>query len=100
MINFNSFLWFQVCDVELKDLRACVELVLPMQCDTRGCEMTEEDMKSLLEVTRYKVPLQELHVVYNESGDFDQTALALEHLRWECLHVALPLSDIYLTINI
>lgn len=82
MINFNSFLWFQVCNLELKDLKACVELVLPMQCDTRGCEMTEEDMKSLLEVTQYKVPLQELHVVYNESGDFDQTALALEHLRW------------------
>lgn len=63
-----------------------MDLVLPMQCDTRGCELTEEDMKSLLEVTQYKVPLQELQVVYNESGDFDQTALALEHLRCECLH--------------
>lgn len=77
-----------------------MELVLPMQCDTRGCEMTEEDMKSLLEVTQCKVPLQELQVVYNESGDFDQTALALEHLRWECLHEALTLSDVYLIINI
>lgn len=77
-----------------------MELVLPMQCDTRGCEMTEEEMKSLLEVTQCKVPLQELQVVYNESGDFDQTALALEHLRWERLHIVLALSDVYLIINI
>ncbi|XP_011607889.2 SHC SH2 domain-binding protein 1 [Takifugu rubripes] len=77
----------EVCNVELKDLKACVELVLPMQCDTRGCEMTEEDMKSLLEVTQCKVPLQELQVVYNESGDFDQTALALEHLRFFYKHI-------------
>lgn len=74
-----------MCNIEFKDFKACVDLVLPMQCDTRGCELTEEDMKSLLEVTQYKVPLQDLHVVYNESGDFDQTALALEHLRCECL---------------
>lgn len=51
-----------------------------MQCETRGCELTEESMKALLEATLHKVPLLELAVVY-ESGDFDQTALALEHLR-------------------
>ncbi|XP_052316727.1 SHC SH2 domain-binding protein 1-like [Oncorhynchus keta] len=34
--------------------------------------------------TLHKVPLQELQVVFDESGDFDQTALALEHLRqWD-----------------
>lgn len=68
--------------MDLKDLKACVRLVLPLQCDTRGCELTEEAMESLLEATQHKVPLQELHVVYEVSGDFDQTALALEHLRW------------------
>lgn len=73
-----------MCNIELKDLKACVELVLPMQCEAKNCEITEEDMKTLLEVTQYKVPLQELEVVYEESGDFDQTALALEHLRWDC----------------
>lgn len=54
-----------------------------MQCDTRDFELAEEAMKSLLEATQHKVPLQELKVVYEQSGDFDQTALALEHLRWD-----------------
>ncbi|XP_060924497.1 SHC SH2 domain-binding protein 1 [Limanda limanda] len=77
----------EVHDVVLKDLKACVKLVLPMQCDTRGCELSEEAMNSLLEATQHKIPLQELHVVYEESGDFDQTALALEHLRFFYNHV-------------
>lgn len=81
-----------MCNIELKDLKACVELVLPMQCEAKGCEITEEAMKTLLEATQCKVPLQELQVVYEESGDFDQTAIALEHLRWG-LHVELVLSD-------
>lgn len=69
-------------DVDFKDLKACVALVLPMQCETRGCELTEDAMKSLLEATQQKVPLLELKVVYELSGEFDQTALALEHLRY------------------
>lgn len=73
--------------MELKDLKACVRLVLPLQCDTRGCELTEDAMLSLLEATQHKVLLQELHVVYEESGDFDQTALALEHLRFTLMLV-------------
>lgn len=67
--------------MEVKDLKARLRLVLPLQCDTRGCELNEEAMTSLLEATQHKVPLQELQVVYEESGDFDQTALALEHVR-------------------
>uniref|UniRef100_A0A8C9ZYK1 SHC SH2-domain binding protein 1 n=1 Tax=Sander lucioperca TaxID=283035 RepID=A0A8C9ZYK1_SANLU len=77
----------EVCDVDLKDLKACVRLVLPLQCDTKGCELTEEAMKSLLEATEHKVPLQELQVVYEQSGDFDHTALALEHLRFFYKHI-------------
>lgn len=77
----------EVCDVDLKDLKACVRLVLPLQCDTRGCELTEEAMKSLLEATQHRVALQQLHVVYDQSGDFDQTALALEHLRFFYIHI-------------
>lgn len=69
-------------DVDYKELKACVSLVLPLQCDTRGYDLTEEAMKSLLEATRHKISLDELQVVYDESGDFDMTALALEHLRW------------------
>lgn len=62
-----------------------MELVLPIQLDARGSELTEDAMKTLLEATQYKVPLQELQVVYEETGEFDQTALALEHLRWDCM---------------
>ncbi|KAM4593720.1 SHC SH2 domain-binding protein 1 isoform 2-T2 [Odontesthes bonariensis] len=77
----------EVRDLDLKDQKACVKLVLPLHCDTRGCELTEEAMNSLLEATQHKVPLKELQVVYDESGDFDQTALALEHLRFFYEHI-------------
>ncbi|XP_049418197.1 SHC SH2 domain-binding protein 1 [Epinephelus fuscoguttatus] len=77
----------EVCDVDWKDLKACVKLALPLQCDTRGCELTEDAMTSLLEATQHKVPLQELLVVYEQSGDFDQTALAVEHLRFFYKHI-------------
>nr|XP_055064126.1 SHC SH2 domain-binding protein 1 [Misgurnus anguillicaudatus] len=77
----------EVVDVDCKELKAKVELVVPMQCETRGCELTEESMKDLLEATLHKVPLLELCVVYDESGEFDQTALALEHLRFFYKHI-------------
>lgn len=77
----------EVQDVDFKDLKACVALVLPMQCETRGCELTEDAMKCLLEATQQKVPLLELNVVYELSGEFDQTALALEHLRFFYTHI-------------
>lgn len=72
----------EVQDVDYKDLKAIVKLVLPLQCEARGCELNEDAMKALLEATQHKVALQELQVVYEESGDFDQTALAIEHLRF------------------
>uniref|UniRef100_A0AAQ4NZN5 SHC SH2-domain binding protein 1 n=2 Tax=Gasterosteus aculeatus aculeatus TaxID=481459 RepID=A0AAQ4NZN5_GASAC len=84
--NFFDVL-VEVCDLDLKDLKACVKLVLPLQCETRGCELTEEAMKSLLEATQHRLPLQELLVVYEQSGDFDLTALALEHLRFFYTHI-------------
>lgn len=77
--------------MDFKNLKACVELVLPLQCDCRGCELNEDAMKSLLDATQHKVPLHELQVVYDESGDFDQTAIALEHLRWKSTELILCL---------
>ncbi|XP_052009953.1 SHC SH2 domain-binding protein 1 [Xyrauchen texanus] len=76
-----------VVDVDCKELKAKVELVQPMQCETRGCELNEESMKALLEATLHKVPLLDLSVTFDESGDFDQTALALEHLRFFYKHI-------------
>lgn len=77
----------EIQDVDFKDLKAIVHLVLPMQCETKGCELNEENMKSLLEATQHQVPLRELHVVYEVSGEFDQTALAVEHLRFFYKHI-------------
>lgn len=77
----------EIQDIDFKDLKAIVCLVLPMQCEAKGCELNEENMKSLLEATQHQVPLKELHVVYEESGEFDQTALAIEHLRFFYKHI-------------
>lgn len=77
----------EVCDVDFKDLKARVRLVLPLRCETRGCELNEEAMKCLLVATQHQVPLLELHPVYDESGNFDETALAIEHLRFFNKHI-------------
>ncbi|CAL1603297.1 unnamed protein product [Knipowitschia caucasica] len=77
----------EVCDVDFKELKAVVRLVLPMQCEPKGCDLNEDNMKSVLEATRHHVPLKELHAVYDESGEFDQTALAIEHLRFFYNHI-------------
>ncbi|KAG9261192.1 SHC SH2 domain-binding protein 1 [Astyanax mexicanus] len=80
----------EVVDVDYKELKGKVELVEPLQCEYRGCDLTEDSVKTLLEAKQNKVPLQELHVVYDESGEFDQTALALEHLRFFYKHIWRP----------
>uniref|UniRef100_A0A8C5G864 Right handed beta helix domain-containing protein n=1 Tax=Gouania willdenowi TaxID=441366 RepID=A0A8C5G864_GOUWI len=77
----------EVHDVDLKGFKAEVQLVLPVQCDSKGSELNPEALEVLLEATQHKVPLQDLVVVYEESGDLDQTALALEHLRFFYQHI-------------
>ncbi|XP_024151482.1 SHC SH2 domain-binding protein 1 isoform X2 [Oryzias melastigma] len=77
----------EVQDLDVKALKASVKLVLPLRCDSRGCQLDEDAMTAVLEATQHRVPLQELQVVYDESGDFDQTALALEHLRFFYKHI-------------
>ncbi|KAJ8249424.1 hypothetical protein GJAV_G00234670 [Gymnothorax javanicus] len=77
----------EVVDVDYKSLEAEVQLVLPVQGEGRDCEVTEETVKTVLEAKQHKVPLQQLQVVFDESGDFDQTALAVEHLRFFCKHI-------------
>ncbi|CAL8352216.1 unnamed protein product [Merluccius merluccius] len=77
----------EVHAVNYKELKACVHLVLPIQCETRGCDLNEESARVLLEATQNKVPLQELQLVFEDSGDLDQTALAIEHLRFFYQHI-------------
>ncbi|XP_069463171.1 SHC SH2 domain-binding protein 1 [Ambystoma mexicanum] len=71
----------EVTDVEYSTLKAIVHLSEPYLCESRVDTFTMECMKELLEAKEC-VPLQELFVVFDESGEFDQTALAIEHIRF------------------
>ncbi|KAJ7311897.1 hypothetical protein JRQ81_006215 [Phrynocephalus forsythii] len=71
-----------VVDVEYATLKAVVRLSEPFLCETREGTFTLEHMQELLELKDYRLPLQELWVVFDESGEFDQTALAVEHHIW------------------
>ncbi|XP_078527617.1 SHC SH2 domain-binding protein 1 isoform X1 [Lissotriton helveticus] len=71
----------EVLDVEYSTLKAVVQLSEPFMCESPVNTFTMECMKELLEAKEC-VPLQELFVVFEESGEFDQTALAIEHTRF------------------
>lgn len=62
-------------------LKAVVQLSEPFLCESQDSSFTQECMQQLLELKENQILLQELWVVYDESGEFDQTALAVEHLR-------------------
>ncbi|NXI46055.1 SHCBP protein, partial [Galbula dea] len=77
----------EVVDVEYSALKAVVRLSEPFLCESRDSTFTFECMKELLELKEHLIPLQELWVVYDGSGEFDQTALAVEHVRffYQCI---------------
>ncbi|XP_010022765.1 PREDICTED: SHC SH2 domain-binding protein 1 [Nestor notabilis] len=77
----------EVVDVEYSALKAVVQLSEPFLCESRDSTFTLECMQELLELKERKILLQELWVVYDESGEFDQTALAVEHVRffYQCI---------------
>uniref|UniRef100_A0A8B9QED5 SHC SH2 domain-binding protein 1 n=1 Tax=Apteryx owenii TaxID=8824 RepID=A0A8B9QED5_APTOW len=72
----------EVVDVEYSALKAAVQLSEPFLCESQVSTFTLECMRELLELKEHQIPLQELWVVYDESGEFDQTALAIEHVRF------------------
>lgn len=72
---------FQVTDVDFAALKAVVRLADPYLCESHVSTFTLECMKELLDLKEYRLPLQELWVVFDDSGLFDQTALAIEHVR-------------------
>ncbi|NXY42677.1 SHCBP protein, partial [Ceuthmochares aereus] len=74
----------EVVDVEYSSLKAVVQFSEPFLCELRDSTFTLECMQELLELKERRIPLQELWVVYDESGDFDQTALAVEHVSLLC----------------
>jgi hypothetical protein len=77
------YLKFQITDVDFSALKAVVRLAEPYVCESEVNTFTLECVKELLDLKECRLPLQELWVVFDDSGVFDQTALAIEHVRWE-----------------
>ncbi|KAJ6665940.1 hypothetical protein lerEdw1_000843 [Lerista edwardsae] len=77
----------EVVDVEYPTLKALVRLSEPFVCEGRGAAFTLECMQELLGLKEHQLPLTELWVVFDESGEFDQTALAIEHVRFFYEHI-------------
>ncbi|XP_059849464.1 SHC SH2 domain-binding protein 1 isoform X1 [Hypanus sabinus] len=77
----------EVTDVETSSLRAVVKLTEPFLYESETYSLNMEAMESFLEAKDHLVPLQELYLVFEESGEFDQTALAIEHLRFFYQHI-------------
>uniref|UniRef100_A0A7N9C6N2 SHC SH2 domain-binding protein 1 n=1 Tax=Macaca fascicularis TaxID=9541 RepID=A0A7N9C6N2_MACFA len=71
----------EATDVDFAALKAVVRLAEPYLCDSQVSTFTMECMKELLDLKEHRLPLQELWVVFDDSGVFDQTALAIEHVR-------------------
>ncbi|NXO86850.1 SHCBP protein, partial [Sitta europaea] len=72
----------RVVGVNFPALKAVVQLSEPFLCESQDSSFTLECMQELLELKEHQILLQELWVVYDESGEFDQTALAIEHVRF------------------
>lgn len=62
-------------------LKAVVRLADPYLCESQVSSFNLECMNELLDLKEHRLPLQELWVVFDDSGVFDQTALAIEHVR-------------------
>ncbi|ELV09906.1 SHC SH2 domain-binding protein 1 [Tupaia chinensis] len=71
----------EVTDVDFSALKAVVRLAEPYVCESQVSTFTLECVKELLDLKEHRLPLQELWVVFDDSGVFDQTALAVEHVR-------------------
>ncbi|EHH31634.1 SHC SH2 domain-binding protein 1, partial [Macaca mulatta] len=78
----NVFKVLVETDVDFAALKAVVRLAEPYLCDSQVSTFTMECMKELLDLKEHRLPLQELWVVFDDSGVFDQTALAIEHVRF------------------
>ncbi|CAI9539901.1 unnamed protein product, partial [Staurois parvus] len=77
----------EVTEVSYSSLKAVVQPCVPFMCDYRMECVTEQSIRDLLEVKEQRVPLQELYVVYDDSGEYDQTAMSIEHVRFFFQHI-------------
>lgn len=67
--------------MDLAALKAVVRLADPCLCECEVSTFTLDCVMELLNLKEHRLPLQELWVVFDDSGAFDQTALAIEHVR-------------------
>ncbi|XP_036288621.1 SHC SH2 domain-binding protein 1 [Pipistrellus kuhlii] len=77
----------EVTDVDCAALEAAVRLAEPCLCEARAGTFTAECVRELLELKGWRLPLRELWVVFDGSGALDQTALAVEHVRFFYQHI-------------
>lgn len=68
--------------MDFEALEAVVRLAEPCVCESPLSTFTPACVWELLDLKARRLPLQELWVVFDGSGALDQTALALEHVRW------------------
>ncbi|CAN2390127.1 SH2 domain binding [Pristimantis euphronides] len=72
----------EVTDLSCSSLKAVVQPCEPFLFDCRVDCVNEQSIRDLLDAKEQKVPLQELYVVFDDSGDYDQTAMSIEHVRF------------------
>ncbi|KAG9474871.1 hypothetical protein GDO78_003371 [Eleutherodactylus coqui] len=72
----------EVSGLSCSNLKAVVRLCEPFLCECRVDCVNEQSIRDILEAKEQKVPLQELYVVFDDSGEYDQTAMSIEHVRF------------------
>ncbi|KAF5919745.1 hypothetical protein HPG69_000346 [Diceros bicornis minor] len=70
--------YIYVTDVGFAAFKAVVSVAAPYLCESQVSIWTLEHLKELLGLEEHQLPLQELWLVFDDSGVFDQTVLAIE----------------------
>ncbi|XP_075842237.1 SHC SH2 domain-binding protein 1 isoform X2 [Microtus pennsylvanicus] len=72
----------EVTNVDFSALKAVVRLAEPCVYESKLSTFTLANVKELLDLKEFQLPLQELWVVSDGSREFHQMALAIEHVRF------------------
>ncbi|GAB1292964.1 SHC SH2 domain-binding protein 1 [Apodemus speciosus] len=72
----------EVTNVDFSSLKAVVRLAEPCVYESKLSTFTLANVKELLDLKEFHLPLQELWVVSDDSREFHQMALAIEHVRF------------------
>lgn len=67
--------------MDFSALKAVVRLAEPCVYESKLSTFTLANVKELLDLKEFQLPLQELWVVSDDSHEFHQMALAIEHVR-------------------